>query len=92
VTDAAAIGWQTGSGNTTQYSCQVLASANYLNGSTTLVVPDLSGVPGFLTPPPSGTNVAWLAEIFQSSNGFLQPSSTAGNASSVLNGGTFTVP
>jgi hypothetical protein len=92
VTDTAAIGWQTGSGNTTQYSCQVLASANYLNGSTTLVVPDLSGVPGFLPAPVSGTNVAWLAEIIQRSNGFLQPSSTAGNASSVLNGGTFTVP
>ena len=92
VTNAVAISWQTGSENTTRYSYQVSASANYLNGSTTLALPDLSGVPGFLTPPASGTKVAWWAEILQNSNGFLQPSSSGANGSSVQNGGTFTVP
>ena len=92
VTDAAGMSWQTGSENTTRYSYQVLASANYMNGLTTVALPDLSGMPGFLAPPASGTSAVWFAEIIQNSNGFLQPSSGGGNASSVQNGGTFTVP
>jgi len=43
---------------------QVNASANYLNGSTTVAVPDLSGLSGFVAPPASGTSVSWGAVIY----------------------------
>ncbi len=96
VADAAGLSWQTGTGtqSSTNYSYQVIASANYLNGSTRLTLPELSSVPGFLTLPASGTNAVWLAEIIQSSNGFLQPVKGGANTntSSVQNVGTFTVP
>ncbi len=42
----------------------VMATANFQNGSTTVTVPDLTALPGFIGPPPSGTSVLWVADVF----------------------------
>jgi hypothetical protein len=70
----------------------VVASANYLNGSTMVSFPDLSGLAGFVSPPSSGTQVAWVALIAQSSAGEPQPMSSNATIATVENGGNFTVP
>lgn len=41
------------------------ASPNYQGGATSLSIPDLSGLNGFLSPAPSGTSVSWGATIYQ---------------------------
>ena len=66
------------------------ATENYQGGATTLEIPDLSGVTGFLAQPSSGTAVKWDA-------GINQVSSTAAslpdlNEVSVGNSGTYTAP
>lgn len=71
---------------------EVVATDNYQNGSTTVAIPDLSGITGFLAKPASGIQVNWEAEIWQGTQ-FLDgelPQSTA--FSSVDNSGTYTVP
>jgi hypothetical protein len=42
----------------------VLATARFQNGATTITIPDLTGLPGFIAPPPSGTPVFWGADVF----------------------------
>ncbi len=83
------IGWTVG----TYQSITVEATANYQSGSTALGTPDLSSIGGFLSPPPSGTQVDWSAGIGQRSYG-LTSSLTPLNATwtSVGNSGSFTVP
>ena len=71
---------------------KIIATANFLNGSTSLAVPDLSTLPGFLAPPASGTSVLWEAEISHSTSPLLQPTQTNGTVTSVSNGGWLTVP
>ena len=71
---------------------QVTTSANYLNGSTAVAFPDLSGVPGFVAPPPSGTQVNWVALIAQSNVGAPQPMPTDATISTLENAGAYTVP
>jgi hypothetical protein len=72
---------------------ELVATLNYQAGSTTLTVPDLSGVSGFLSAPASGTQVSWFAEVWQSSYGFnWPPPSSSSTSSSVTNSGSFTVP
>jgi len=66
------------------------ATENYQGGATSLTIPDLSGVTGFLAQPASGTKVEWDA-------GMNQVLSTAAslpdlNEVSVGNSGTYTVP
>lgn len=61
VTDAVVESWTTGA--TAANLVVVIATGNSLNGSTTLAVPDLSGLAGFLAAPASGTNLVWTAEI-----------------------------
>ncbi|MFP5276080.1 MAG: hypothetical protein ACLGPM_03110 [Acidobacteriota bacterium] len=75
---------------TSQYFVDVSASANYLHGATKITVPNLSGLPGFLPTPPTGTDVSWGAAITQSSSGIL----TAPNSTSldVANQGDYTEP
>jgi hypothetical protein len=41
----------------------VTATAAYQNGTTTLTVPDLTGLTGFLAAPGSGTMVTWSASV-----------------------------
>ena len=87
VRESASVGWSVGA-----YSedfITIAATANYLNGGTTLAIPDLSGTQGFLANPASGVQAVWAAQISQSTGG------TAGSltaSKSVQNGGTYTVP
>jgi hypothetical protein len=75
-----------------QTNSEVIATANYLNGSTSLTVPNLTGVSGFLSGPPSGGLVVWFADVEQSTAASLQPLGQNGTIVDVENGGSFTVP
>lgn len=44
-------------------SISLLATTNFQNGATTLTIPDLTSISGFLAPPASGTTVNWFAFI-----------------------------
>lgn len=74
------------------YEIYMVASANYLNGATTLTVPDLTGLTGFVAQPPSGTNVNWVALIAQDSAGIAVPMSASSTITTVENGGSYTAP
>jgi hypothetical protein len=80
---------------TSRNSITVTATPNFLNGATTLSVPDLSSLSGFLAPAVSGTQVAWNVEIFGNA-GQAFPAVTIppanGLAGLVENGGTYTQP
>jgi hypothetical protein len=90
VIDSITMSWNpTSVGQTTSV---VYATANYLNGSTSLAVPNLTGVSGFLSGPPSGGLVIWFADVEQSSAASLQPLGQNGTYIDVENGGSFTVP
>lgn len=71
---------------------QVTATANFLNGSTSLATPDLSVLPGFPASPASGTSVLWEAGISHTTSPLLQPMPTNGTVTSVSNAGWLTVP
>jgi hypothetical protein len=68
----------------------VETSANYQNGATSLTIPDLSGLTGFLAPPASGTTVIWRATVNQGSPFVAAPPS--GTKLFVENAGTYTEP
>jgi hypothetical protein len=71
---------------------EVSATGNFLNGSPTLAVPDLTGLTGFLPAPPSGKLVSWSASILQGDFPFLKPTTPNGTYSAVSNFGIFTTP
>jgi len=71
---------------------QVSATANYQGGSTTIAMPDLSGLAGFLTAPASGTQVVWAAAITRANVGAFQPLTVNMSASTVETVGVYTVP
>lgn len=68
------------------------ATANYQSGATTLAIPDLSSVSGFITPPASGMPVSWLAWIQEQSYGLTSRAPLNGTFSQVSNSGSFKVP
>jgi hypothetical protein len=69
----------------------VIATQNYLGNATTLTVPDLSAVSGFLAPPGSGTSVSWLEGVSQGT--FPSTSTLAGGTETFVEAsGNFTVP
>jgi hypothetical protein len=70
----------------------LFATANYLNGSTSVAIPNLTGVSGFLSGPPSGGTVVWFADVEQSTAASLQPLNQNGTLVDVESGGSFTVP
>jgi hypothetical protein len=70
----------------------ITATGSYLNGSTTMVVPDLSGLTGFLAPASSGTHIAWTAAIYRDSSSSPQSPSSSGTFTTVSNSGTYNVP
>ncbi len=70
----------------------ITASASYQNGSTTLAIPDLSAVTGFIAPPPSGTLVVWVGLIEQNDKGAQQAGAVNPMITSVENSGFYTVP
>jgi hypothetical protein len=84
VRESASIGWQVGAFS--ENFITVTTTANYQNGSTTISIPDLSGLAGFLANAPSGAQAVWAAQITQNSGG------TPAVASGVQNGGTYVVP
>jgi hypothetical protein len=87
VSQAASITWYLGTGYLNQIS--MTATANYQNGSTSITIPDLSGLSGFLTSPASGT-IYWTALLDQGDLvGTNQPS---GTSQSVSNYGTYALP
>lgn len=91
ITDVASLFWSPSS--TMQDAFVVTASTNYLSGSTSLAMPDLSGVAGFLPAPVSGTSVSWGASVNQGIPGVAQASLSPNETSStVTTGGRFTVP
>jgi hypothetical protein len=87
VNQLAAITW----GLTPSTEISMEASASYQNGSTTLEIPDLSAIQGFIPAPSSGTRVIWVALIGQGALVDQQPATTDSTAS-VTNSGTYTVP
>jgi hypothetical protein len=62
--------WYIGSGSTTT-ACEYdySASANALGGGNSLVMPNLSGIAGFLAAPASKQQVFWAATVSQNSGG-----------------------
>lgn len=80
---------------TSRDSITVTATPNFLNGATSLNVPDLSALSGFLAPAISGTQVAWDVEIFgnagQAFPAVAIPPAN-GLAGLVENRGTYTQP
>jgi hypothetical protein len=72
------------------YSIWVSATANYQNGATSLTIPALSGLTGFLPSPTSGSTIQWNAYIQQGSE--YQATPPNGTDQFVVNSGTFTAP
>ena len=70
----------------------VLTSSNYLKGATSVIFPDLSAINGFISPPSSGTQVNWIAQIAQSTAGEPQIMPANATITTAQNGGTYTVP
>jgi hypothetical protein len=69
----------------------VTATQNYIGNATSLTVPDLSGVSGFLTPPGSGTSVGWVEQMNQGT--YPSYGSPAGTAFTFVQvGGTYMMP
>jgi hypothetical protein len=93
VSQNAWIFWTSGSGGSTATkNIQVDATASYQNGSTTLAIPDLSSVGGFLAPAASGTRVEWDVWIQQLSWGLTSQIPPNGTSNEVSNSGLYTVP
>ena len=92
VADFAAIEWSTA---TTQTTIEIIATANFQNGATTITVPNLTSMPGFIAPPPSGTVVFWNTSIYggpEQETIFFSNRPPNGSLSFVQNGGTYTEP
>jgi len=69
---------------------QMRATASYQSGATSITIPDLSGLTGFIAPAPSGTLVVWSAEIQQGSA--FQTTPPNGTVQSVANAGAYIEP
>jgi hypothetical protein len=90
VYDGVSMNWS--SSSTAENYILVTATGNYLDGSTTVAVPDLSGGTGFLSAPASGTDVIWEADISQGNFPSLQPLPLNGTVKAVSTLGTYVVP
>jgi len=86
----AGLGWVTSAQST--IFLQVVATANWLNGATSLAVPDLSGVSGFLASPPSGQSVSWSVGLGTGGSPDPAPASGQEDVSLVENLGSYKVP
>lgn len=87
--DSADIFWQIAS---TNYQITVRATQAFQNRSTTLAIPDLTSIPGFLAPPPSGASVGWSVAA---SGGTYLPfvsAPSSGSLSSASDSGTYIEP
>lgn len=77
----------------TTYTISVQATSSSLDGATTLTIPNLSSVPGFLASPGSGATVTWSSGVEGQTYPFFPPSTPANSLwVSAVNYGTYTVP
>ncbi len=90
VVDSALLGWSAGTNALNTFT--VMATPNFLHGSTGVTFPDLSSVPGFFQTLASGTQVTWSAEVVQDSYGVLQTMPSSSTGAFVETDGIFTVP
>lgn len=58
----------------------IVASQSYLGTGTTITLPDLSSVPGFLPPPTGGTSTSIIAQDYVASGPFAWDNMTTGNS------------
>jgi hypothetical protein len=92
VADYGEIAWYT-SAPATEIIIDVTATAAYQNGATTLAIPDLSAISGFLASPASGTTVYWGDGVLGGTYQVYTPQPTSGTLSSAYyNNDTFIVP
>lgn len=75
---------------TTLDEIAITATANYLSGSTTSTVPDLSALTGFLTLKGFSGTVTWSAQVSQGNLSGASP--TNGSSQYVTHAGTYTLP
>jgi hypothetical protein len=93
VAEQGSIQWATGA--TTSNQITVLATANFQNISTTITIPDLTSLAGFLTPAATGTTINWVADIFGGTNQeftFVPNPPPNSSVQFVQNRGTFMQP
>jgi len=90
VCDGASMNWVTNS--SVWYVVSLTATGNYLNGSTTVAIPDLSGLPGFIASPASGTVASWGASVSQGAATCIPPRPSYSTTKTVTTSGTYTVP
>jgi hypothetical protein len=83
-TTSASISWSTS--NLSNFAgISVTGTSAYQNGSTSIAIPDLTAISGFLAPAASGTPIKWQTSA-------TLAASTPGSSASVLNQGMFTQP
>jgi hypothetical protein len=87
--DSAHITWQIAGIN---YQISVYATEAFQSGSTNLAIPDLTSIPGFLAPPPSGTSVGWSVAVSGGSYFPFVSIPTSGSLSSASDSGTYIEP
>jgi hypothetical protein len=88
--DQGSIQWATGA--TTSNQIIVLATANFQSGTTTVVIPDLTSLAGFIKPAASGTAINWVADIFGGTTQVVANPPANSSLQFVQNSGTFTQP
>jgi hypothetical protein len=78
---------------TTLNTITAIATANFQGSATTVAIPDLSTVSGFIAPAASGTNIFWVADVFGgTAQEFSFTPSNNSSLSFVQNRGTYTQP
>ncbi len=77
-------------GTTSFNEISISTTANYLNGSTSITVPDLSVLPGFLSQKSFSGTVNWTTEVAQSNLSGTKPAT--GTVQYVTHTGTYTLP
>ena len=91
-----AVLWSPGAGIDDQI--EITLSQTYQGATSSVTVPDLSAISGFLAPPASGTSVSWSALIAEepsrtgTQTGTSTGSSLVGLGTSVSNLGAYTAP
>ena len=87
VSYAASIAWAV---NSTDYQITVTATAAY--GATSIAIPDLTSLSGFLPAPPSGSTIYWYAYGYGGTYQTFTPMPSSANIAAVQNTGTYTQP
>lgn len=77
------------------YSLTVIATGNYQAGSSSITIPDLTSVSGFLPSASSGSDVYWVASVWGGTTpvfDYLSAPPASGSLSFVEQSGIFTAP